>query len=142
MTLLEDPNSRGSETKANDVEGNNSQEDQNQRRAVVTGFHEDTTGQEVQDTLKEIITTMEMLMDQNQIKCPAKPITHAFMQLKDNDERDEIYQVSEHIEERVERTKNKDITGHGCRNAEERFHQKRRVYLKCYIHTKHNVPLV
>ena len=46
------------------MEGSNSQEDQNQRRAVVTGFHDDTTAQEVQDTLKEIITTIGMSMEQ------------------------------------------------------------------------------
>ena len=36
MTMLEDPNNKGSETKANDMEGTKTQEDQNQRRAVVT----------------------------------------------------------------------------------------------------------
>ena len=46
MTILEDPNNRGSEMKANSMEGNSSQEDQNQRRAVVAGFHDDTTEQE------------------------------------------------------------------------------------------------
>ena len=43
MTMLKDPNNRGSEMKANGMEGNISQEDQNQRRAVVAGFHDDTT---------------------------------------------------------------------------------------------------
>ena len=63
--MLEDPKQqRRSETNANDMEGTNSQEGQNQRRAVVTGFHDDTTVQEVQDTLKEIRTTIGMPMDQ------------------------------------------------------------------------------
>ena len=65
MTMLEDPDSRRSETKANDMEGNNSQEDQNQGTAVVTGFHDDTTVQEVHDTLKEVITTIGMSVDQD-----------------------------------------------------------------------------
>ena len=137
--MLEDPNSRGSETKANDVEGNNSQEDQNQRRAVVTGFHEDITEQEVQDTLKEIITTMEMLMDQNQIKCPAKPITHAFLQFKDNDETDKFIRSANILKKEL---RGRKIKISPAMDAEERFHQKRLGYLKCYIHTKHNVPLV
>ena len=90
MTMLEDPNNIGSGTKTNDTEGNNSEEDQNKKGAVVTGFHDDTTEQEVQDVLGEITTTIEMPIDQIQIKCPAKPITHAFLQFKDNDERDKF----------------------------------------------------
>ena len=67
MTLQEDFDRRRNDTKANDMEGKNSQEDQNQRKAVVTGFHDDTTTQEVQDTLKEIILTIVMSMEQIQI---------------------------------------------------------------------------
>ena len=48
MTMLEDPNNRGSEMKANDMEGTKAQEEQYRRRAVVTGFHDHTTEQEVQ----------------------------------------------------------------------------------------------
>ena len=51
----------------NDIEGINSQEDQNKKRIVVTGFHDDTTEQEVQDILREIIITIVMLIDQIQI---------------------------------------------------------------------------
>ena len=51
---------RGSETKANDVECHKTQEDQNQRRAFVTGFHNDTTEQKVQDMLKETFITIGM----------------------------------------------------------------------------------
>ena len=58
--------------------------------AVVTGFHDDTTEQEVQHLLKEIVITIGMSTEQIQIKCPAKPITHAFLQCTDNDERDKI----------------------------------------------------
>ena len=72
MAMLEDPQRRRSETKAHYMEGITSQENQNQRRAVVKGFHDDTTAQEVQDMLKEIITTIGKPMDQIQIKCPAK----------------------------------------------------------------------
>ena len=88
MAMLEDRYRRRSDTKANDMEGNNSQEDQNQRRAVVIGVHDDTTTQEVQDTLKEIIMTIGMSMEQIQIKCPTKLVTYAFLQFKDNDERE------------------------------------------------------
>ena len=68
MTMLEDPNNRGSEMKANDMEGTKAQEEQNQRRAVVTGFHDDTTKQEVQDILRETITTTGMSTDRSRMQ--------------------------------------------------------------------------
>ena len=40
--MFEDPDRRRNDTKANDMEGRNSQQDQNQRKAVVTGFHDST----------------------------------------------------------------------------------------------------
>ena len=85
MTMLEDPNIRGSEMKANDTVGNKTQEDQNQRRSVMTGFHDDTTEQEVQDILEETIATIGMSTDQIEIQCPAKPVTHAFLQFTKSD---------------------------------------------------------
>ena len=81
--MLEDPNSKGSETKTNDVKCHKTQEDQNQRRAVVAGFHDDMTQQEVQEVqhvLEETRITIGMSMEQNPDR-PAKPITHAFLQL-------------------------------------------------------------
>ena len=102
MIMLVDPNNRRSETKTNDAKCHKTQENQNQRRAVVTGFHDDTTAQEVQHLLKETFITIGMSMEQTQIKCSATSITHAFLQFTDNDERD-----------RAERTENKDITGRG-----------------------------
>ena len=56
------------------------QEDQNQKRAVVTGFHDDTTDQEEQQQLKENVITMGMTMEHIQRKC-------SFI---DNDERDKF----------------------------------------------------
>ena len=85
MIMLVDPNNRGSETKANYVECNKTQEDQNQRRAAVTGFHDDTTEQEVQHLLKETV-----IMEGMSTKCPAKPITHGFLQSTDDDEREKF----------------------------------------------------
>ena len=37
-------------------------------------------------TYRKIVTTIGMSADQIEIKCPAKPITHAFLQFTDNDE--------------------------------------------------------
>ena len=60
MTMLEDPKNRGSQMKVNDVECHKTHEDQNQRRAAVTGFHDDTTEQEVQHLLRETFITIGM----------------------------------------------------------------------------------
>ena len=65
--MLEDPHTGGTETKANDVECHKTQEYYNQRRAVVRGFHDDTTEQEVQHLLNETLITIGMSMEQIQI---------------------------------------------------------------------------
>ena len=136
--MLEDLDRRKNDTKAHDMEGNNSQGDQNQRKAVVAGFHDDTTAQEVQDTLKEIITTIGMSTDQIQIKCPAKPIKHAFLQFTDNDERDKFVTTANILKKEV---RGRKIKISPAMDAEEK-HQKRLGYLECCIHTRHSVPLV
>ena len=97
---------------ANGMEGNNSQEDQNQRTAVVAGFHDDMTEQEVQDILKEITTTIGMSTEQLTIKCPAKPITHACLQFTDNDERHKFVRSANMLKRELRGRKN-DITSHG-----------------------------
>ena len=76
--------------KVKDEECQKSQEDQNQRRAVATGFHDDMTEHEVQILLKETTVAIGMSMEQIQIKCPAKPFTHAFLKFTDIDERDKF----------------------------------------------------
>ena len=70
------------------------QEDQNQRRAVVTGLHDDTTEEE--EEVQDLLSYERNVNRKNQIKCPAKPITHAFLQSTDNDERDKFVR-SAHI---------------------------------------------
>ena len=80
---------------------------------MVTGFHDDTTTQEV---LKEIILTIGMSMEQIQIKCPRKPITHAFLQLKDNVERKNFVRSANILKRGAERTKNKDVSRYGPSN--------------------------
>ena len=151
---------------------------------MVTGFHDDTSKQEVQHMLKEILTTLGWSMAQIQIKCPTKPITHAFLQCEDDDEKDNfvrsassrvwnlqavcmpidqiqikcpakpITQAFLQFKDNDERDKfvrsatilKKELRGRKMKispatDAEERFHQKRLGYLKCFIHTNHTVPL-
>ena len=120
------------ETKTNDVECHKTQEYHNQRRAVVRGFHDDTTEQEVQHLLNETLITIGMSMEQIQVKCPAKPITHAFMQFIDNDERDKFVRSANILKKEL---RGRKIRISPAMDAEERFHQKRLGHLKCCIHT-------
>ena len=60
-------------------EYNKVQEDQNHGKAVATGFHGDSTEQEVEQLLRETIAEIGMLTENVKIKCPAKPITYAFI---------------------------------------------------------------
>ena len=96
--------------KANDMEGNKTQEDQNQRRAVMTGFHDDTTEQEVQDILKE-----REVKESNSDQMSSQADHTCVLAVHRQRRKRQVCQISEHIEERVERKENKDITSHGCR---------------------------
>ena len=98
--------------------------DQNQGLAVITGFHDETSESEVIQLLKETITEIGMTIENTRIECPAKPITHAFIHFKNKKEL---------------RGRKLKITR--SMNAEERFHQKRMVYVKNCIHVKRNIPI-
>ena len=60
---------------------------QNQGKAVITGFHSETSESEVIQLMKESITEIGMTIGNARSECPAKPITHAFIHLKNDDER-------------------------------------------------------
>ena len=77
--------------------------------------------------------------EQIQIKCPAKPITHAFVQFIDNDERDKFVRSANIFKKEL---RGRKIRISPAMDAEERFHQKRVGYFKCCTHARHNVPLV
>ena len=61
--------------------------DQNQGKAVVTGFHSETPESEVELLLKETIIEIGMSIENARIECLEKPITHAFIYFKNDDER-------------------------------------------------------
>ena len=58
-------------------------------------------------------------MEQIQINCPATPITHAFVQFRDNDDRDKFVRSSNILKKKLRGRK-----------------------IRCCIHTRHNVPFV
>ena len=102
-------------------------------KAVVTGFHSETTESEVTQLLK-----VGMDIGNARIECPAKPITHAFVHFKNDGERNTFIRSANMLK--------KELTGRKIKitrsmDAEERFHNKRMEYVTYYIHMKHSVPL-
>ena len=80
---------------------------------MITGFHSETTESEVTQLLKDLIIELGMDFGNAKIECPAEPITHCFIHFM-NDGDKQIHQVSEHVEKRTERKKNKDNEINGC----------------------------
>ena len=112
--------------------------DQNQGKGVITGFHSETSEPEVIQLLKESITEIGMTIENGRIGCPAKPITHAFIHFKNDDERNKYVRSANMLRKELRGRKLKITRSMG---AEERFHQKRMGYVKYCIHVKHNIPL-
>ena len=70
-------------------------------KTVIAGFHSDTTESEVTATLERYgMNEVGMDFGSARIECPAKPITHAFIHFVNHGERNDIYQVSELVEEK------------------------------------------
>ena len=88
LAILEVSNNSTRAKSQNSDEFHQTQEEQKKTRVAATGFHEDTTGQEAQELLTATILEAAMSTGGIQIKCPAKPITHASIQFADVDERD------------------------------------------------------
>ena len=131
MTVLEDSHNRVGGTKVNVGDCRKTQEDQNQRRAVATGFHEDTTVQEVENLLKETIVEIGMSTEKTQIKCPAEPITHGFLHSIGSDEANKYARSANMIKKDMWRRK---IGISTAMDAEERFHQKNWLHLMLHSH--------
>ena len=102
------------------------QGDQNQGKAA-----------EVIQLLKETTTGKRMTIENARIECPAKPITHAFMHFKNDDDRNKHIRSANMLKKELRGSK-LNITR--SMDAEERFHQRRMVYVKYCIHVKHNIP--
>ena len=86
-------------------------EGHNQGRPVATGFHNDTTEPEVEHPITEIGMSMKIF----KMKCPAKPITHAFTHFSDNGEMVKYVRSANMSKKEVRGRKNKNITGYGRR---------------------------
>ena len=105
---------------------------------MVTGFNSETTESEVTQLLKESINEVGMDIANARIECTAKPITHAFIHFKNDGERNKFIRSANMLKKEL-RGRNIKITR--SMDPEERFHNKRMVYVKYYIHVKHYAPL-
>ena len=86
ISTMEDPAGRVGDENTIPAKHQQMQEDQNTGRAEATGFHDDTTEQEVEQLLKDAITEIGMSVEGVKIKYPVKPITHTLIQFSDNEE--------------------------------------------------------
>ena len=73
------------------------------------------------------------------LDCSAKPITHAFIHFKNDDGRNNVHQISEHVEKRITRKEVKDIRDQWTQKKDSIRNEL--VYVKYCIHVKHNIPL-
>ena len=89
---------------------------------MITGFHSETCEPEVIQLLKESITEIGMTIENVRIECLAKPITHAFIHFKNDEERNKFVRSADMLKNELRGRKLK-ITR--SMDADERFHQKR-----------------
>ena len=134
--VLEDTDTRTHAKKQNIDELHQRQEDQKKARAA-TGFHEDTTEQEARELLTAAILKAGMSTEGVQIKCPAKPTTHAFLQFTDVDERDK-YIRSAYRQRSKARGRNIRFSQPWMR---KRYQQKRLGYIRLSLSETHKIPL-
>ena len=99
---------------------------------MITRFHSETSESEVIQLLKE----MGMTIENARIECPTMPITHALIHFQNDDERNKFIKSANMLKKEL-RGRTLKITR--SMGAEERFHQKRMVYVKYCINVKHNV---
>ena len=101
-----------------------------ENKAVVTGFKEDSDETEVRILLEKSTDVSGMKKAEIVITCRAKPITHAFQEFKDNDQRDK-YGRSANMQKL-------ELNGRKMKlslamDTTERFHRKRMVFIRLTI---------
>ena len=112
--------------------------DRNQGKAVITRFQNETSEPEIIQLLKESITEIGMTMENLRIECPAKPITHAFIHFKKDEERNKFVRSANMLKKRVTR---KELKKYHDRWTQMKEFIKNGVCQIYCIHEKHNIPL-
>ena len=98
-----------------------SKNDPDENRAVATGFKEHSVEGDVRAVLEKTIEVSGMKGVEHTIKCPAKPITHVFVEFRDSDERN-MYVTSANMQRA--QLNGRMIKISPAMDANERFHQK------------------
>ena len=78
---------------------------------MITGLHSKTTESEVIQLLKEMINEIGMDFGSARIECPAKPITHAFIHLMNDGERNKFISSANMLKKELRGRKNNEING-------------------------------
>ena len=89
--------------------------DQNQGKAVITGFHSETSESEVIQLLKESETEIGTTIENARIECAATPITHASIHFKNDDERNKYIRSANMLRKELRGRKVKDNAINGRR---------------------------
>ena len=95
LATLEDFSS--SSTRIHNARGSpQEQEGQRTTRALAAGFHKDTCKEETSEFLRQVLQEAGMEMEKMDIRCPAKPITHAFLQFASTYDRNKFIRSANH----------------------------------------------
>ena len=109
-------------------------EDQNHGKAEATGFHGDSSEQEVEQLLRETMREIGMSTDNAKIK----RTTHDIIYFNDTNERNKYVRSANMLWKEM---RGRETKISRSMDAEERFHPKRLGYIKCCIYTRHCTPL-
>ena len=109
-----------------------------ERKAVLHGFKEDSREEDVKAVVENSIKATEMKDVEYTIDCPAKPITHVFVEFQNMKIRDRYV--------RSAGMQKAELNGRTVRispvwDAEERFHWKRLGFIKCMFHKIKGIAL-
>ena len=97
--------------------------DQNQGKAVITGFHSGTSESEVIQLLKESLTEVGMTIESARIECLAKPITHGFIHFRNDDERNKYIRSANML---TKRTTRKDVKDNAINGRRRKIHSEKK----------------
>ena len=91
------------------------------RSAVISGFHSETSEPEVIQLLKEFITEIGMTMENASVECAAKPITHASIHFKNDEERNKFVRSANMLKKE---SRGRKLKISRSMDADERFIKK------------------
>ena len=135
ITALENNNNSSNNDNVSKKEDHD-QEDQRSTRAVATGFNKELSEEGTMKFLRHVVREVEMKYETKDIFCPAKPITHAFLQIVTTRDRNAFIRSAN----RRKYTKDdRSIRLTPDMSLEERYLQHRLAYIKFCLDEKYRV---